>query len=298
MEGIRAENINKSFGNTQVFQEMSVTMEGGQIHGLVGKNGAGKTTFIRMLSGLVSPDLGDLFVCGLFLSRKNLPAIKRQISVLGDLNRALYWNITGRDNLNYLSAIKSGREDPVQREHIRKLIAYFRMESYIDRKVETYSKGMKQKLLLLSAFLSKPTLLIMDEPMNGLDFQNSLLLKSALRSFVTETGGTVLITSHDQQLLDEICESQFIINEKKIIPYEHAATRKSMSFYLDCVRDTDLPAFFAATCGTFYKQSRFAPLSGNIWKMDVLFDEALDFGFLARGIRERVFRLVDIETHV
>lgn len=300
MEIITGEHIDKSFGGTLVFRDMAVTIQQGMVNGLVGKNGSGKTTFIRMLSGLVSPDAGSLRIFDLPMRGRHIRNIKKDISVLGDLNRALYWNISGRENIRYLALIKNGGTSRKVTNYAEELIGYFHMGEYIDRRVETYSKGMKQKLLLLVALVSKPRLLIMDEPMNGLDIKNALLLKSAVRYFVSEEAGTVLITSHDQSLLDEMCDRQLIISDYTIKEYTREAESRKVSVYLAWEPGQSPegnPNLFPAGAPRAESHgTRLLALDGNVWQLNLSVDEAADFAFLADGIRKRNFRIVGVET--
>lgn len=210
--------IYKSFGKVHIFENMDIKIYANKIIGLLGENGSGKTSFIKMLSGMLLPDKGEISLFGKeIVSEKDIIYMKSKVSILGDANRSLYWNMSGIDNLYYFWTIKTGKRGLYGKERINELIIQFNMEEFIQKKVESYSKGMKQRLLLVVALLGTPKLLIMDEPLNGLDFENTIILKDYMNEFVKKENGTVILTSHNSRFIDEVCDTKFMIKDHKIV---------------------------------------------------------------------------------
>ena len=215
--------IYKSFGEACIFNNMNIQIEENQIIGLLGENGSGKTSFIKMISGMLLPDKGKICLFGKEIKNdKDIIDMKDKVSILGDANRSLYWNLSGIDNLYYFWTIKTGKDRQSGEKRINELIGKFNMEEFIQKKVESYSKGMKQRLLLVVALLGSPKLLIMDEPLNGLDFENAIVLKNYINEFVRNEDGTVILTSHDSRFIDEICDTKFIIKDYKVVEVNNA----------------------------------------------------------------------------
>lgn len=232
---VEMRNITKYYEKTNcVFKDMTVTFPSGKIIGLIGENGSGKTTFIKLISGMTKQNAGDIFVLGERVDdEKSTVSLRNHISVMGDANRALYWNMTGMENAEYFWVLKMGTSAKKMPKHILDYIKDFNMEGFIDRRVETYSKGMKQRLLLFIALLSDPSVLFMDEPLNGLDYDNAIILKQMINIYAKNKGGTVFITSHDQNFLNEVCDLQYKIKNHGITVLDsQTQAEKNMVLYL------------------------------------------------------------------
>lgn len=203
---------------TTIFEDMTVSFPLNKVIGLVGENGSGKTTFIKMISGMTRHNKGEVIILGKEIQdEQTIISLRNYISILGDANRALYWNLTGMDNVEYFWTLKTGLDCSKIPEHIMGYIQRFNMASFINYKVETYSKGMKQRLLLLISLLNNPKILFMDEPLNGLDYENAVILKQMINIYTQDSRGTVFITSHDQNFLNEVCDVQYKIYNKTIV---------------------------------------------------------------------------------
>ncbi|MBT1279724.1 ABC transporter ATP-binding protein [Thermoanaerobacter sp. CM-CNRG TB177] len=213
---ISVKNLCKGFAkNVIIFENLSIEMPKNKIIGLIGPNGSGKTTFIKLLSGMILPDSGEILVDGLNVQKEFL-AVKRIIGIMPDTNRNLYWNLSGYKNIEYFAILKGLYNKRERNKIIEELISELNMESFVYKKVESYSKGMKQRLMFLIALLGSPKLLLLDEPLNGLDFENSLLIKDIILKFVKK-GLSVIISSHDKYFLEEICDIKYIIKDKKLV---------------------------------------------------------------------------------
>jgi len=213
---VSVKNLYKSFGkNVIIFEDLNVEIPRNKIIGLIGPNGSGKTTFIKLLSGMILPDSGEILVDGLNVQKEFL-AVKRIISVMPDTDRSLYWNLSGYENIEYFAILKGLYNKRERNKIIEELISELNMESFVFKKVESYSKGMKQRLIFLIALLGNPKLLLLDEPLNGLDFEISSLIKDIILKFAKK-GLSVIISSHDKYFLEEICDIKYIIKDKKIV---------------------------------------------------------------------------------
>ena len=219
---IELKNVTKFYNvEEKIFENLTISFPKKCIIGLVGENGSGKTTFIKMISGMTKQNSGEIYILNdIIKDEKTTIDTRNYISILGDANRALYWNLTGMDNIEYFWTLKTGKSSVCIPEHILSYIQRFKMTSFINNKVETYSKGMKQRLLLLISLLNEPQILFMDEPLNGLDYENAIILKQMINIYCQEAEGTVFITSHDQNFLNEVCDLQFEIKNKTIIERE------------------------------------------------------------------------------
>lgn len=278
---IEVKNLTKKYGNSDVvFENMNLALPFGEVIGLIGENGSGKTTFIKLISGMTQQDSGEIFVLGKPLcNEKSTVSLRSCISILGDANRALYWNISGMDNIEYFWTLKTGKPFRDIPARVLDNIERFNMGSFINKRVETYSKGMKQRLLLLISLLNEPQILFMDEPLNGLDFENAFILKQIINEFASEYGGTVIITSHDRNFINEVCESQYLIKDKKI---ERCDSFSQMNKEI-----TLFVKFFALDCRQVYIDDFNASLSTvdeNILKITISLNNAGFYQAIARDL--------------
>ena len=242
-------NLTKTYGSRDVvFSDVNLTLPTGKVIGLIGENGAGKTTFIKLISGMTRQDSGEIHVMGQPLQdEKSTVALRSHISILGDANRALYWNMSGMDNVEYFWTLKTGKTFKEIPERDAESIERFNMSAFIHKKVETYSKGMKQRLLLLICLLNEPRILFMDEPLNGLDFDNAFILKRIISEFAEVKGGTVIITSHDKNFINEVCDCQYMICDKQIRKCEtFSPTNKEITLYVRFQSSADMQAYIEA----------------------------------------------------
>jgi len=232
---VSVNNLSKSFdhGRVTVFQDLSIEIPKNKVVGLIGPNGSGKTTFIKLISGMILPDDGEIFVDGHNIL-KSFSVIKKMIAVVSDSNRALYWNLSGYENIQYFAILKGLYNNYNKSEGervIEQLISELNMENFIFNKVNTYSKGMRQKLILLMALLNSPKLLLLDEPLNGLDFENALIIKDIIIN-LAQKGVSIIISSHDKYFLEEICDLKYAIKDKKIVfaPRDIFVSKKAMAY--------------------------------------------------------------------
>ncbi|MEH7106756.1 ABC transporter ATP-binding protein [Bacillus sp. JJ1764] len=211
MSLLRISNLTKKIGNKTIVDHLSFEMDKGEILGLLGPNGAGKTSTIRMIVGLVSKTEGKVFINGKDTSLHFEKAMK-QVGVIVE-NPDLYKYLSGYDNLVHFSRMHSN----VTRKRISEVVCLVGLEHSINDKVSTYSLGMKQRLGLAVVLLHKPSLLILDEPTNGLDPAGIRELREHLLSIVKNEGVGVMISSHLMSEMEMMCDRVAILTKGKLI---------------------------------------------------------------------------------
>ena len=211
MSVLEVKNLTKKFGKRVILDQVSVTLEEGEVVGLVGPNGAGKSTFIKYILGLYNIDEGDVKICGFDVYKQHRDALSKVRYIVE--NPDMYQNISGRKNLKICALMN----DLPKNTDIDSVVHLVRMESRIDDKVKTYSLGMKQRLGLASALLNHPKLLILDEPINGLDPQGIMELRQIVRDLSKKDKMTVLISSHILAEIEQMCDRIIMIDQGKIV---------------------------------------------------------------------------------
>lgn len=227
-------NLSKTFdkGKKIIFKDLSINFKAKEIIGLIGANGSGKTTLIKMICGLVLPDEGDVKIDNISII-ENFKKAKTYISVMSDSNTSLHMNLSGYENLDYFATLKGVVNSKERKEKIDILIDKLKMKEYINKNVNTYSKGMRQRVLFAIALINEPKVLILDEPINGLDADNSVIMMGCLRELIKEREITILLTSHDKYFLDEICTQKYIIKDYGIVAEDGTfKVGKILTFYI------------------------------------------------------------------
>jgi ABC-2 type transport system ATP-binding protein len=208
---IAAASLGRKFGSFTAVEDISLTIERGEIFGFLGPNGAGKTTTIRMLTGLISPSTGTARVDELDVTiLKNIPQIHRNVGVLPEVP-GLYENLTAYRNLDFYGRLY-GMQDPKLRDRIMTLMQTFELWDRRDDAVQTFSKGMKQKIAIIRCLLHDPEYLFLDEPVSGLDPEAS----KTVRDFILElkkSGKTVILSTHDLDDADRLCDRVAVIRK-------------------------------------------------------------------------------------
>ena len=205
---IRCERLSKRYGETLAVDGLSLDVCAGQVYGFLGPNGAGKTTTIRMLLGLVRPSGGQAWVEG---HRLPDPRVAGRVGSMIE-EPAFYPWMTGRANLELLAGISHRGGAASVTEALR----WAGIQGGADRKVKTYSQGMRQRLGLAAAFLGRPRLLVLDEPTNGLDPAGIHEVRELLRGFAAE-GGTVFVSSHLLAEVEQVCDRAAVIVRGRLV---------------------------------------------------------------------------------
>lgn len=208
---LRVVSVTKQYGSKTAVRNVSFEVGAGEIVGLLGPNGAGKTTMMNLIAGLVRPTAGTIEIEGHDVFREPIQA-KRARFFVPD-TPAPFSGMTGAEYLHFVAAaygIPAGERDDRMAPYIRG----FHLESHLDKKVSACSHGTKQKLVLAAAFLVRPRLLMLDEPLIGLDTPAAVFLKDALKAHAAK-GGSVLMSTHLMFLAEELCDRVVILSRGK-----------------------------------------------------------------------------------
>jgi len=211
---LRIEHLTKEYNKgVKAVDDLSLTVEKGDIFGFIGHNGAGKTTTIKAVSGIISFEAGDIFVDGLSVI-KNPIECKKKIAYIPD-NPDLYDFMTGVKYLSFIADMYSVPQD-VRTKHIKEYSELFGLEFDLSSPISSYSHGMKQKLAIISALLHEPKLLILDEPFVGLDPKASRILKDTMKQMV-QNGCAIFFSTHVLEVAEKLCNKIAIIKSGKLI---------------------------------------------------------------------------------
>lgn len=209
---IRARQVEKRYGKFQAVWPLDLDVRDGEVFGFLGLNGAGKTTTLRMLGGVLPPTAGEIWIDGLSLADEPVEA-RRRLGFIPD-RPYLYEKLTAREFLKFLGEIY-GVEPTRLRERIDEVLALEALTDRGDALIESFSHGMKQRLTLAGALLHEPRLLIVDEPMVGLDPRGARQIKQVFRDLAA-AGRTVFLSTHSLDVADEVCDRLAIIHQGRI----------------------------------------------------------------------------------
>jgi ABC-2 type transport system ATP-binding protein len=217
---IHTEGLSKRYGDVTVLQDLALEVQDGEVLGYLGPNGAGKTTTIRLLLGLIRPTGGRAEIFGFDCHRQPVEAHRRLAYVAGEAS--LWPSLTGAETLHLLARVQ-GRVDVAYREE---LVARFELDP--SKKVRAYSKGNRQKLILIAALMARPDLLVLDEPTSGLD----PLMEQAFRQCIHEAkdrGQTVFLSSHILSEVEALCDRVGILRAGKLVEMGTLAQMRHLS---------------------------------------------------------------------
>ncbi len=207
-------DVNKSYnGKMKAVDELNLTINEGEIFGFIGPNGAGKTTTIKMLTGILNPDKGSIKINGINISEKPLEA-KKQFGFVPD-SPDMFLRLKGLEYLNFMGDIYEVPKE-IRKEKIKNLALRFEMEAALTDQIQSYSHGMRQKIIIMGALLNNPAVWILDEPMTGLDPKASFILKEMMREHA-ENGNTVFFSTHVLEVAEKLCDRVAVINKGKIL---------------------------------------------------------------------------------
>ncbi|MGO8703384.1 MAG: ABC transporter ATP-binding protein [Candidatus Brocadiia bacterium] len=210
---IEIENVTKRFGEKVAVDHLSLTVPSGEFFAFVGPNGAGKTTTIKMIVGLLHADEGTVRICGQDI-QKNAAAAKALLSHIPD-QPYLYDKLTGREFLEFVARMH--RIEPAQaRRKIEELTDLLSLRDYLDDLAEGYSHGMKQRVVIASAIVHNPKVIVVDEPMVGLDPRSVRVVKDLLRS-LSQAGATIFMSTHTLNVAEELAGRVGIIDSGRMV---------------------------------------------------------------------------------
>lgn len=206
-------NLVKKFGSFTAVDEINLQIQPGDFFGFIGQNGAGKTTTIKMITGLYSPTSGQVLINGSNITIEPVKA-KFQIGYIPD-QPYIYEKLTGREFLFFSGGLYSIEKNELKRR-ISQTIDSLQIGSWVDKRSEEYSQGMKQRIIIASALLHNPQLLVVDEPMIGLDPQSALAVKNIL-SEKAASGTAIFMSTHSLHVAEELCSRFGIIKDGALI---------------------------------------------------------------------------------
>ncbi len=207
---IETQALTRSFGRRTAVNAVSLTVPERAVYGFLGRNGAGKTTTLKMVLGLLKPSAGQARVCGIDVARDRIGAT-RKVGALLEAH-GFYANLTGRENLNLTRTLLGLKATEIDR-----VVNVVEMDEHIGRKVSDYSMGMRQRLGLARSMLGEPPVLVLDEPMNGLDPDGIAEMRRFLRALPDRTGATVLLSSHLLNEIEQTATHVGILNEGRLV---------------------------------------------------------------------------------
>lgn len=212
---IRLIGLTKKYGRFTAVDGINLTVPEGELFGFLGPNGAGKTTTLRMIAGILKPTAGTVEIAGDDIQARPLHA-KSRLGFIPD-RPYVYEKLTGAEFLRFVAALygQSGTEVETRADELLEL---FELTPWKHELVESYSHGMRQKLIISSALVHRPAVIVVDEPMVGLDPRSAKLLKELFRQFV-DRGGTVLMSTHTLEVAETMCDRIAIIQRGKIAAY-------------------------------------------------------------------------------
>lgn len=209
---IRLESLTKKYGDFAALSDVTLEVPRGMLYGLLGPNGAGKTTALRIIAGILQPTSGRVLV-GEYNVHEDPERAKSRLGFIPD-RPYIYEKLTGGEFLRFVAGLygQDGRE--IDRR-IEELLSVWELTSWRDELVEVYSHGMRQKLIISSALIHRPEVIIVDEPMVGLDPKAARLLKELFRGFV-DRGGSILMSTHTLEVAEALCDRIAIIQAGQI----------------------------------------------------------------------------------
>lgn len=210
---LKMEHLTKRYGEKRAVDDLSLTIESGEIYGFIGHNGAGKTTTLKSIVGILPFEEGRIEIDGISISEDPL-ACKKKIAYIPD-NPDLYDFMTGIQYLNFIADI-FGVNAEERQERMQRYAQLFELTNDLAQPISAYSHGMKQKLAIIAAWIHEPKLILMDEPFVGLDPKAAHLLKGMMRE-LCDRGGAIFFSTHVLEVAEKLCDKVAIIKGGRLI---------------------------------------------------------------------------------
>ena len=210
---IKLQELTKDYGTTLAVNKLSLDVAGGEIYGFIGPNGAGKTTTIRLMGGILAPTSGTVIIGG-FDMAKNPVEGKKMIGFVPD-RPFLYEKLTGMEFMRFSADLYDVKREIIQQKS-KELLVQFALWNWADELIEAYSHGMKQRLIIASALLHDPKILIVDEPMVGLDPEAVHMVKDILKELAAKQT-TIFISTHTLSIAEDLCHKIGLIHKGTLL---------------------------------------------------------------------------------
>jgi ABC-2 type transport system ATP-binding protein len=210
---VRFENVRFSYDAYEVLHDITFAVQPGEIVGLLGPNGAGKSTTIKIIAGILAAGTGTISVCGLPLPERAV-SVKERIGYVPEA-AILFDSLTGPEFLELMGRLHDVDEQSLQ-DRMRSILETFGLYSDRVSRLDTYSKGMRQKILIAAALLHNPDLVLLDEPLSGLDVNASIMVKDLLAALAAD-GKAILYSSHVLDVVEKVCSRVLIIHQGRLI---------------------------------------------------------------------------------
>lgn len=297
---LEVKNLSKKLGKREIIKDISFYIKQGEIFGFLGPNGSGKTTTIRMLVDLISMDAGSITIMGKDIRQEREAALSHIGAVVE--NPELYNFLSGYENLMQIARIRN-----ISKDRVDEVIALVGLEKRINDKMKKYSLGMKQRLGLAAALLSKPDLLILDEPTNGLDPNGIQDFRFILKRLSREKGMSVFVSSHILAEVQNLCDTVAFIEEGSITTIETMEmVKKSTTYFLETNLNDKTSEILESIEGISiikvidhgYILELFNENPGQILKRIISYDiEVMSFARHEKGLEERYLELIKGGIH-
>ena len=209
---IELRHVTKKFGSFTAVDDLSLVIPDGEFFGFLGPNGAGKTTTIKMMAGLFSPTSGEIILSGFNTATQPIEA-KMTVAYIPD-QPFLYDKLTGREFMYFVGGLFKMRKKEI-REKVEELIEHFEIGDWVDKRTEDYSQGMRQRTTIAAALIHEPKVMIIDEPMVGLDPKSAKIVRETLKQKSRE-GIVVFMSTHSLPVAEELCDRIGIINHGRL----------------------------------------------------------------------------------
>lgn len=210
---IQIKNLSKAYGSKLVLKHLTLDIYPGQVIGYIGPNGAGKSTTVKILTGLIPDFKGEVIVDGISMTQDPLE-IKKLIGYVPE-NAEIYDVLSPMEYLDFIGKLYNMEEDLLH-ERINKLLAAFGLAANRNDRMDTFSKGMKQKVLLISGIIHNPKIIVLDEPLSGLD-ANAVIMVKELITRLSQEGKTIFYCSHMMDVVEKVSDRILLINQGEIV---------------------------------------------------------------------------------
>ncbi len=221
---IQVKNLSKAYSDITAVNNISFEVPTGEILGILGPNGSGKTTTLKSILGLIEFDKGSIEVNGLSI-KKDRNEILTNVGAILEGARNIYWHLTPMENLTYFAGIRGIPKKDIT-DRAKYLLESLKLTDVANKEIRQFSAGMKQKCALACAFIHDPSILLLDEPTLGLDVEITRTIMDWLVDVVKKEGKTILITSHNMDFIETICKRILIIRKGEIISHETVESLK------------------------------------------------------------------------